>query len=617
VDETIVVWSILIPAVAAPVVASAYRNSTRLGGQVATFSAIGVIFSSLSLVFLEKAHVPLHLDIFQGFDLIELLDYVLLFIFIFISWKYRKPLIAFLSFVQLSLLIYLDLIGKKCCLTAPVTSLYLDGLAVMMILITGVVGGMILIYATQYMKAEKGQAGFFLHMFLFIAVMNAAVLSDNLLWLFFFWEMTTLFSFLLINHDRTEESEQAAFRALVTTLLGGVFLLGGVLWILLDQGSLSIQDLILRTSLAPLAFVPVVLITVAAFTKSALYPFQKWLVGAMIAPTPVSALLHSATMVNLGLYMLFRLSPMFGGHFNFQVTLAAIGGFAFTFGALQAIPQDDVKRLLAYSTISNLGLVVVSIGVGTAMAFAAGLLLLFFHAIAKALLFMAAGVVYKKTRSRSFEDMSMLLTRMPLVANMIYIGVLALVALPFGTFITKWILIQSSVSFPIIIPFVVFGTSISVVYYVQWLGRISSEPPRKIESLEPSYTLPMLLMALIIFGASIFVVDFTKAFVLPAVTVAGGPPPIGFEGYGLDGLVGFYAVIPLFILLFLAVLIPLMVLRIRRSSRMVNPYFGGQPFNLSFRGFYFKKELGERRLDIPLTVISLGLVILLVGVVFA
>ena len=616
-DETIVVWSILIPAIAAPVVASAYRNNTRLGRQLAVFSAVGVMLSSLSLVFLEKAHVALHLDILPGFDAIELLDYILVFIFVFISWKYRKSLVALLSGTQLALLLYLDLVGKECCWTAPVTALYLDGLATMMVLITGVVGGMIIIYATQYMRGEKGQARFFLHMFLFIAVMNAAVLSDNLLWLFFFWEMTTLFSFLLINHDGTEESEKAAFKALVTTLLGGVLLLGGILWIIVDQGTLSIQDLILRTSLAPLAFIPIILIAVAAFTKSALYPFQKWLVGAMIAPTPVSALLHSATMVNLGLYILFRLSPVFEAHFNFQVTLAAIGGFAFTFGALQAIPQDDVKRLLAYSTISNLGLVVVSIGVGTTIAFAAGLLLLFFHAIAKALLFMAAGVVYKKTRSRSFEDMSMLLTRMPLVANMIYVGVLALVALPFGTFITKWILIQSSVSFPIIIPFIVFGTSISVVYYVQWLGRISSEPPRKIESLEPSYTLPMLLMVLIIFGASIFVVDFTKAFVLPAITVAGGPPPMGFEGYGLDELVGFYAIIPLFILLFLAVLIPLMVLRLRRSPRMVNPYFGGQPFNLSFRGFYFKDELGEKRLDIPLTAISLGLVILLVGVVFA
>ncbi len=614
-DEAFVVWSVVFPLIAGPIAALAYKKDERLGSSTTILLAVGTILTSGYLVLLRKAHIPLDLEVFGGLDWIELLDYALIFVFLYISWKHRNPLVAFLAAAQLSLLLLLDLHGKSCCWSVPPTALHLDGLATMMILITGVAGGMILVYATQYMKDEPGRSRFFLFMFIFISVMNAAILSDNLMWLFFFWEMTTLLSFLLINHERTEESKRAALTALWMTLLGGVFLIGGILGAVMNYGTLSIEDLILRSEIAPLTFAPVVFLAIAAFTKSAFYPFQKWLVRAMVAPTPVSALLHSATMVNLGAYLLFRLSPLFEQSSHFMLSLSLIGGFTFTFAALQAIPQDDVKRLLAYSTISNLGLVVVSVGVGTRISFAAGLILLFFHAIAKALLFMASGVVYKKTGSRSFEDMSSLLTRMPIVANMIYVGVLALVALPFGTFITKWILIQSSLSFPLIIPFVVLGTAISVVYYVQWLGRISSDPPRRVEKLDPRYLIPMAVMVLILFGASIFIIDFTKTFVAPAIVIGGESPTLEFGGLSAEELAGFYTIIPLFIALFIAILLPLIFFGFRTSRRVVDPYFGGQPLTLSFRGFYFKKTLSEQRLDLPLMFLGVLLLVLLFGVV--
>jgi len=614
-EDLLAIWPVVLPLIAAPLAALAYKRSDWFGSNTVIFFAIGIILTTGYLVFLGKGDVPLHLEIF-GLDLIEVLDYGLILLFLFIAWIYRKALVGLLASVQLALLLALDLYVKPTYLSSSPVAFHLDGLAGMMMFISGIAGGMILIYATEYMKDEQGRSRFFLFMFLFLAVMNAAVLSNNLMWLFFFWEMTTLFSFLLINHERTEESLSSAMTALWMTLLGGVFLLAGILWVLVDSGTLSLAELVLQEGIAPLAFVPVVLFAFASFTKSALYPFQKWLVRAMVAPTPVSALLHSATMVNLGLYLLFRLSPLFEQSFNFSVVLAVIGGFTFTFAAVQAIPQDDAKRLLAYSTISNLGLVVVSIGVGTRIAFTAGLLLLFFHAIAKALLFMAVGVVYKKTRSRSFEDMSSLLTKMPIVANMIYVGVFALVALPFGTFITKWILLQSSTTFPVIIPFVVFGTAISIVYYVQWLGRITSEPPRRREKLETNYVLPMAAMLLIILISSLLVIQFTNLFVKPAIVLTGESEVIEFGGLGIEELAGFSTVIPLFVILIIAVLVPFLFLRTKRPSG-VNPYFGGQPFNLSFRGFYFKKQLGEQRLNLPLTSVGVFLAFLLLVVVFA
>ncbi|MCK4456778.1 MAG: NADH-quinone oxidoreductase subunit L [Thermoplasmata archaeon] len=613
-EDLLAIWPVVLPLIAAPLAALAYRRSEWLGSSTVIFFAVGIILTTGYLVFLGARDIPLHLDIL-GLDLIEILDYGLILVFLFIAWRYRNAIVGALASAQLVLLLVLDLYAKPLHLDSTPVAFHLDGLAVMMMFISGVAGGMILIYATEYMKDERGRSRFFLFTFLFLAVMNAAVLSDNLMWLFFFWEMTTLFSFLLINHERTEESLSSAMTALWMTLLGGVFLIGGILWALMEFGTLSLGDIVLQEGIAPLAFIPIVLFAFASFTKSALYPFQKWLVRAMVAPTPVSALLHSATMVNLGLYLLFRLSPLYEQFFLFAIVLSVIGGFAFTFGAVQAIPQDDSKRLLAYSTISNLGLVVVSIGVGTRIAFTAGLLLLFFHAIAKALLFMAVGVVYKKTGSRSFEDMSSLLMRMPIVANMIYIGVFALVALPFGTFITKWILLQSSQSFPVIIPFVVFGTAISVVYYVQWLGRIASEPPRKREALETNYVIPMVVMVIIIFVASLFVIDFTNMFVEPAVVLRGGETPVGYGGVGVNELAGFSTIVPLFVLLIVAVVLPLIFVRSKKPVG-VNPYFGGQPCNLSFRGFYFKEQLGEKRLDLPLISMGIFLLFLLLVVVF-
>jgi len=547
-----------------------------------------------------------HLEIGAGLDIVEVADYFLLALFLFIGFRFRHWLSVILAAGQTSAIVYYDFFVKN---WEPGTTLVIDELAIILLIICCVVGGLIMIYATKYMEDDARQGSFYAVMLLFIGSMNGAVMSNSLPWLFFFWEMTTLCSFLLINHDRTDESRQSALRALWMTLLGGLSFAIGMVLVGINSNTASLNVL---NPGKVLIILPLIFLAIAAFTKSAMYPFQSWLLGAMVAPTPVSALLHSATMVNLGIYFLFRLSPLFGINATFNLILSLIGGFAFLFGAIQAIPQEDVKRLLAYSTISNLGLIVLSIGVGTKLALVAGLTLLFIHAIAKALLFMCSGVVYKEIRSRKFDDWSGIVTRMPLITFMVFMGVLALLALPFGAFVTKWLLIQSGTSSPIIMPFVILGTSFSAFFYIQWLGRTLSNPPKRIESISPLYSLPLLtLTACIVFG-SIFI----SRFVHLALHAVKSEPLQIVSDFAIRSAIGEFSSRALFVILALAILIP-SLFWILGKRKLSEAYTCGKEMTPTFHGYYFKDLLDEKkwnRVLVPvatLLVLSLFLVVIL------
>jgi ech hydrogenase subunit A len=547
-----------------------------------------------------------HLEVAAGLDIIEVADYLLMAVFLYIGIKFRHLLSALLAAGQAVTIFYYDFFIRS---WEPGTTLIIDELAILLLLICCVVGGLIMIYATKYMETDARQGSFYAVMLIFIGSMNGAVMSNNMAWLFFFWEMTTLCSFLLINHDRTDESGQSALRALWMTLLGGLSLAIGITLVGLNShtGSLDI--------LSPgkvLIIVPLIFLVIAAFTKSALYPFQSWLLGAMVAPTPVSALLHSATMVNLGIYFLFRLNPIFSAmpHFNFVLSL--IGGSTFLFAAIQAIPQEDVKRLLAYSTISNLGLIVLSIGVGSKAALVAALTLLFFHALAKGLLFLCSGVVYKTIHSRQFDQWSGLVTNMPFITLMIFIGVFALMALPFGAFVTKWILVQSAISSPIILPFVILGTSFSIFFYSQWLGRTLAEPPKHVEKVSYLYAMPLATLTVGILLSSVFIARFVR-FALYAVKAQ---PIETVSDYAIRSTIGFFSSLPLFVILLISVLIPTFFWRFGKR-KLSQEYTCGKYMRPTFHGYYFKGLLDEKkwnRVLVPvatLLILSLFLVVVL------
>jgi len=288
--------------------------------------------------------------------------------------------------------------------------LRLDGLSLIFsLLITGI-GALIFIYASSYLKGHQYLDRFYAYLCLFMAAMLGLVLSDNILLLFIFWELTSISSFFLIgfNNDNSD-SRKSALTALSVTGLGGFFLLAGLILIGSMAGTYSIGQLIESASviknhsLYPLALG---LVFIGAFTKSAQFPFHFWLPGAMKAPTPVSAYLHSATMVKAGIFLLARFSPILGGTPEWSYTLMIVGGFTMIFGALHALFRTDLKSILAYSTISALGILTFLIGLGTKEALIAAITFTVVHALYKATLFLTTGIIDHETGTRDLTKLA-------------------------------------------------------------------------------------------------------------------------------------------------------------------------------------------------------------------
>lgn len=289
-------------------------------------------------------------------------------------------------------------------------SLRLDGLSVLFAGLISGVGFLIQLYATAYMRPYKGRAAFHLYLTLFMLAMLGLVLADNLLLLFVFWELTTLTSYLLIgfNHSK-EESRQNALQAVLVTGTGSLAMLGGLIMLGEITATYSISTIINQeTSLAqhPWFTPSLLLILLGAFTKSAQLPFHFWLPGAMAAPTPVSAYLHSATMVKAGVYLLARLLPVYGGSTLWFTLLCSAGAFTTLWCAIQAYRQTDLKLMLAFSTNVILGQLVMLIGIGSSYAITAALLLIAAHSFYKAGLFMVVGNIDKATGTREYHELA-------------------------------------------------------------------------------------------------------------------------------------------------------------------------------------------------------------------
>ncbi len=320
--------------------------------------------------------------------------------------------------------------------------LRMDGLAWLFALLIGGIGMLIVLYAAYYLDPDDPAARFFGFLLLFMGAMLGVVLADNLLLLVVFWELTSLSSFLLIGYwSHTADARQGARMALTITGAGGLALLGGVLLLGDIVGSYDLEtvlasgDLIRAHPLYPLALA---LVLAGAFTKSAQFPFHFWLPHAMAAPTPVSAYLHSATMVKAGVFLLARMYPALGGSDLWFWTVAPVGLATLLVGAYIAIFQHDLKGLLAYSTISHLGLVTLLFGIDTRLAVVAGVFHILNHATFKASLFMAAGIIDHEAGTRDMRRLAGLWKTMPITAvlGMVAAGAMAGVPLLNG-FLSK------------------------------------------------------------------------------------------------------------------------------------------------------------------------------------
>ena len=391
--------------------------------------------------------------------------------------------------------------------------LYLDSLSLLMAFIIGVIGSGICVYALGYMEdfqahepegAKDRRPTFFALMFVFLAAMFLIVFSNNMLWLFTGWEITTVCSFLLIGFTRTEEAIKNAFRQIIMNLLGGIAFLAALCVMAIQFNTLSFLEFLQIGIANPgMVVLPVTALAFAGLTKAAQMPFHTWLLGAMVAPTPTSALLHSSTMVKAGVFLLIKLAPIMMACPVPSVMVILVGGLTFLFCSFMAISQSNAKRVLAYSTIANLGLIVACAGVGTPEAVWAAAFLVLFHAIAKSLLFLCVGTAEHHIGSRDIEDMDLLFERMPRLARFMMLGILCMFIAPFGMLLAKW---ATLVSFAdtgqvALIVLLAFGSAATFMFWAKWLGKLSgiAARPENVEAkVHSSEWVAIMVMAVLV-----------------------------------------------------------------------------------------------------------------------
>ena len=309
-----------------------------------------------------------------------------------------------------------------------------DGLSIMMFFVVGTVSLLVFIYAVEYMKGEIRYTFFFTSLTLFAGSMLVLVSSPTLLQLLVGWELVGVCSYLLIGHYWEEkENSSAAIKAFITNKVADVGLMIGIIMLALSAGTFRISDILYKAThgnqnISKVALVAGVLLFIGAMGKSAQFPLHVWLPDAMAGPTPVSALMHAATMVTAGVYLLARMFPFYEGvAAPVKELVLLVGVLTLFFGGCLAIVQDDLKKVLAYSTVSQLGYMVTAIGAG---AYTAGLMHLWTHAFFKALLFLGAGSVIHAVHTNNMSEMGGLKDVMPKTFRTFIIGTVALVGLP-------------------------------------------------------------------------------------------------------------------------------------------------------------------------------------------
>ena len=355
------------------------------------------------------------------------------------GWIYAIiPLSGFLYFLSLLPVINRGGVVTETYSWIPVYgidfSFYVDGFSILFSLIVLGIGSFILVYAGYYMKPYPMKGRFFGYLALFMASMLGIVVSGNLITMFVFWELTSISSFMLIGYYHEKpESRMAALHALLITGFGGLALLGGVVLLGIPYGSYELSVILadpLLIQSSPLYVPALLLILAGAFTKSAQFPFHFWLPGAMAAPSPVSAFLHSATMVKAGVFLLARLNPVLGGTDLWLILLTVFGATTMVVGAWLSITQTDLKRILAYTTVSALGTMVLLIGTGTKYAINAMVIFLLVHALYKGTLFMMAGNIEKMTGTRDITKLGGLFRYMPFAAIVMGLALVSMAGIP-------------------------------------------------------------------------------------------------------------------------------------------------------------------------------------------
>ena len=552
-------------------------------------------------------------------------EFVLMGLIIALSIRHRKYPVILLSAGQTLLVAWSEIFYP----VEKTTHMRVDGLAMLLCIIAAFVGGFICIYAVGYMKAYhehhkeyKDRSGFFFSMlFLFLAAMFGLVLSENLVWMYFFWEVTSVVSFLLIGYTRTEEAVHNSFRALWMNLLGGFGFAIAIVYSAATGGTVQLTDVVMSG-----AAIPVVLLAFAALTKSAQMPFSSWLLGAMVAPTPSSALLHSATMVKAGVYLLIRLAPALAGTLG-GMMVAFIGGFTFIVASMMAIAQNDGKKVLAFSTISNLGLIVACAGIGVEETVWAAVLLMIFHSVAKSMLFQAVGSIENSLGTRDIEAMHGLLLRLPRLTYIMGIGIAGMYLAPFGMLISKWVALKSFVDADnyLLVLFLAYGSATTMLYWTKWLSKLISLHHTK-EPVTDRTHRDQYLSMFVHAGATLLL-----CLVFPWVSSRIVDPIVRTLFGASHEVLSMNVLTTMAIMLVSVLFVPTLMFILTRTTHrdyvpiymgganvgdntyFVNSY--GEPEHLYLSNWYLRFEFGMRRLMRPSVIVSAGTLVVMLCMV--
>lgn len=310
-------------------------------------------------------------------------------------------------------------------------SMRMNTLSWLMTLIVTGVGALVMIYCRWYFGGKEVGLGQFAAVLLaFAGAMYGLVLTDDLVVLVMFWEITSVLSYLLIGYyNRRAASRRAALQALLVTTLGGLVMLIGVVLMVVEAGTSSISTILADVPTGPVVDAALALLLVGALSKSAIFPFHFWLPGAMAAPTPVSAYLHAAAMVKAGIYLIALLAPVFAEAPTWRPIVISLGVFTMLLGGFQALRETDLKRVLAFGTVSQLGLLSVVLGYGTRDAALAGAALLLSHALFKSALFLVVGVIDRQLSTRDIAELSGVGRQAPVMATFSFIAVASMVGI--------------------------------------------------------------------------------------------------------------------------------------------------------------------------------------------
>ncbi len=549
-------------------------------------------------------------------------------IIVYISVKHKQFLAALLMLTGAIMTIWFEVThGNQIHATH---NLFVDNLSLIMTLIIGIIGGLIALFAVGYMEeyhkhhpnVKNRVPFFFFIVFAFLGAMYGLVFANNLMWLFFFWEITTFCSFFLIGYSRDEIAIKNAFKALKMNLLGGLAFSAAIIYLFTNANTVELNQL--PNLASTVVLLPAALLAFAGISKAAQMPFSSWLLGAMVAPTPVSALLHSSTMVKAGVYLIIRLSPVFAfveGGATVGLFVAMVGAVTFLLASFMAISQMDAKRVLAYSTIANLGLIVVCAGIGTYELVWAAIMLVIFHAIAKSLLFLSVGTVENNVGDRIIESMDGLITKMPKVAIGMVIGIAGMFLAPFGMLISKWAALEGLVSAnPILTVFVAFGSAATLFFWTKWLGKIimiKEKPADFVAKIPVTEQFTLTALAVMTIGVCLLFPLISKYSLEPFIQAIYG------HAYMLDQsnvailliMMGIILVLPLRLMTYGELNYRPQYLAGSNSSEKEKFYGSlGLTRDVTMKSFYLENIFGEDKLFKLGVVSSIVLIIIMFGV---